>query len=317
MRWKRLGHLFDPTEHHLTSGCVSHARAPQPLELADRVRVFFCAQTQLVDGKCISVPHYCDLSKDLHSLLAVSSHQIIEPGRLGEFDEHGIFPLSIFRCEAKTWAYTTGWSRRTSTPVEMAIGLATAGPDAGSFAKHGMGGPIMTAHADESCMVGDACVRFLRGSYHMWYIFSQGWLKPESSGLVERTYRIAHATSSDGINWRRDAKYQIPADLGDECQAMPAVFEWNGCYQMVFCFRSAFDFRSNKSASYRLGYARSKDLSNWERDDRALGIERPVSGWDSEMMCYPGVTKIQDRIYLFYNGNNFGRNGFGAFLLED
>ena len=85
---------------------------------------------------------------------------------------------------------------------------------------------------------------------------------------------------------------------------------------MIFCFRNAFDFRKDKESSYRLGYAYSDDLKKWERDDNQLNIERPKNGWDSEMMCYPSTLKLNEKIILFYNGNNFGKNGFGAYILE-
>jgi hypothetical protein len=29
------------------------------------------------------------------------------------------------------------------------------------------------------------------------------------------------------------------------------------------------------------------------------------------MICYPAVIKIYDKTYLFYNGNNNGKTGFG------
>jgi hypothetical protein len=36
-----------------------------------------------------------------------------------------------------------------------------------------------------------------------------------------------------------------------------------------------------------------------------------VDGWDSEMMCYPNVFECNKDTYLIYNGNDFGKNGFG------
>ena len=88
-------------------------------------------------------------------------------------------------------------------------------------------------------------------------------------------------------------------------------------YHMIFCFRSSFNFRKNKRLSYRLGYAYSCDLKDWIRNDVLLAITRPNQGWDSEMMCYPSICFINNKIHLFYNGNNFGKDGFGVFVLEN
>jgi hypothetical protein len=34
------------------------------------------------------------------------------------------------------------------------------------------------------------------------------------------------------------------------------------------------------------------------------------------MLCYPNVFECDDRVYILYNGNEFGRHGFGAAVLE-
>ena len=76
-------------------------------------------------------------------------------------------------------------------------------------------------------------------------------------------------------------------------------------------------FEADKEKGYRLGYAYSKDLINWTRDDDNSGISISKEGWDSDMMCYPHIFKVDDKVYLLYNGNEFGKNGFGLAVLED
>jgi hypothetical protein len=52
-------------------------------------------------------------------------------------------------------------------------------------------------------------------------------------------------------------------------------------------------------------------LRTWERDDARAGIDVSADGWDSQMICYPAVVDLGERVLLFYNGNGFGANGFG------
>ena len=40
------------------------------------------------------------------------------------------------------------------------------------------------------------------------------------------------------------------------------------------------------------------------------------SGWDSKMIAYPHVTQIGNKYYMFYCGNDFGKEGFGYAELE-
>lgn len=89
------------------------------------------------------------------------------------------------------------------------------------------------------------------------------------------------------------------------------MIEINGRYHMVFCFRECFDFRAGQGRGYRLGYAWSDDLHHWHRDDSQMASLASVNDWDSEMQCYPHLFRCDEKVYLLYNGNAFGKAGFG------
>lgn len=317
MRWEKLGRIFDPTEHRLADGCSLFAKSPQAVEFDDYVRIYFSSQKQSANGKYVACPQFADFSKDFQRVLRVSREPLIELGRLGEFDEHGIFPFSPVRHDGKILAYTTGWSRRVSVSIDMNIGLAVSDNGGTTFKKVGSGGPVMAATPDEPLLVGDAFVRHFGRCFHMWYIFGDRWIRREPGAEPERRYRIAHAESYDGVAWRRDGKYIVETASPDECQALPTVFAHRGAYHMVFCYRSAFDFRADPAKAYRLGHAVSDDLKNWRRDDAGLGIDVSGDGWDSEMQCYPNVFTCNGQTFLLYNGNQFGKYGFGLARLID
>jgi hypothetical protein len=317
MRWEKLGKIFDPIEHALSEGCVAFAKSPQALVFDDFVRIYFCAQKKTANGKYLSCPQYADFNKSFDRVLRVSSDPIVELGRLGEFDEHGIFPINVLRHDGQVLAYTSGWSRRVSVSIDMSIGLAISKDQGVHFLKYGRGGPVMAASYNEPFLVGDPFVQYLNGTFHMWYIFGTSWEISEASCDAERFYKIAHATSADGVSWVRDGKEIIADRLSNECQALPTVFYMDGRHHMYFCYRSAYDFRINKNNAYRLGYAYSDDLIHWHRDDDQSGIDVTEGAWDSDMMCYPNVFECDGTIYLLYNGNEFGRHGFGlAKLIE-
>jgi hypothetical protein len=311
MKWEKIGKIFDPTQHILAEGCTLFAKSPQALVFDSFVRIYFSSQAKTSNGKYLSIPQYVDFNKKFDRIVGLSTKTVIPMGSLGEFDEHGIFPFNVLRHDGRVQAYTSGWSRRTSVSIDMSIGFATSEDEGNSFVKFGSGGPIMTATHNEPFLVGDPFVKYFNKQFHMWYIFGTHWKRPSNDAEPERFYKIAHALSDDGISWTRDGKMIISEEIPNECQALPTVFYWGDCYHMYFCHRNAFDFRNNNSNSYRLGYAFSKDLVNWERDDSSSGIEVTPNNWDSEMMCYPNTFECDGDIYLLYNGNEFGKYGFG------
>jgi hypothetical protein len=317
MKWKKLGKIFDPTQHKLPNNCLEYTQSPQTLVFDDFVRVYFSTrQRDEKTGKFFSHIAFAEFDKTFSKLLRISDKTVIPLGALGTFDEHGIFPINLLRDNGRVLAYTCGWSRRVSVPVETGTGLAFSDDEGLTFKKLG-DGPIMSSSLNEPFLVGDSFVQKYNGVYHMWYMYGERWIDNPYEETA-RVYKVGHATSSDGINWDREGRQIIEDKLNvDECQALPTVIEKNGRYHMFFCYRQAIGFRKDKTKAYRIGYAYSDDLVNWTRDDENIGIDVSENDWDSDMMCYPHVFSVDDRIYLLYNGNEFGRYGFGVALLED
>jgi len=102
----------------------------------------------------------------------------------------------------------------------------------------------------------------------------------------------------------------------EESQALPTVIEIDNRYHMFFCFRYSFKFRRNRDRGYRIGHAWSDDLVNWVREDEDPFLDFTPGDWDSDMLCYPHVFEHNGEVHLLYNGNEFGRYGFGLAVLE-
>lgn len=319
MKWRKLGLVFDLSKQQLPEGCVGFAQSPQPVVFKDFIRVYF--STRDVDpknGKFISEVAFADFEPDLSKVISVSDRPVIARARLGCFDEHGIFPMNVIKHGPELWGYTCGWSRRVSVSVETGIGLAVSKDGGLRFERIG-NGPVLTSSPREPFLVGDGFVLQEGGYYHMWYIFGTGWRTYKESGTPERTYKIGHAVSGDGVDWKKtnEGVAIIPDAIGKaESQALPCVIKIDDFYHMFFCFRHSYDFRKNPARGYRIGHAYSKDLRKWIRDDQAIPLEQSHGSWDSDMMCYPSVCTSKGRTYLLYNGNEFGRYGFGAAILE-
>ena len=269
------------------------------------------------NGKYLSHISFVDFDKKFKKIIRVSKKSVIPLGKLGCFDEHGIFPLNPLRNGKKIYAYTCGWSRRVSVSVDTSIGFVESLDQGETFNKFG-DGPILTSSVNEPFLINDPFVKIYDRKFHMWYSYGIKWIKNKNVVAPDRVYKIGHATSNNGISWQKEGKQLLPDKLNaNECQALPTVIKIKDKFHMFFCYRQAVDFRRNKKRSYRIGYAISKDLKNWKRDDNNVGIEVSKKGWDSDMLCYPHVFVCNDKIYMLYNGNEFGRYGFGIAVLEN
>lgn len=319
MKWTKLGKVFDPTEHELPNRCDYYAQSPQALVLDDRVRVYFSTRPKVGDdGKYLSHVAYVDMSKDLGEILEVPTREVISLGKLGCYDEHGIFPLNVLKQGNRVLGYVSGWNRRVSVVVDTGIGLATSEDEGRTFTRIG-DGPVVCCSPREPFLVGDPFVQVFEGRFYMWYIFGTIWERPDEGSQPDRTYKIGYAVSDDGVSWQKpeEGRTIIPDKLGEkESQALPTVACFGGRYHMFFCYRQSFDFRANKDRGYRIGYAYSEDLKNWVRDDDLGGISGTEGAWDSDMQCYPHIYQCDGQWYLLYNGNEFGRYGFGAAVLD-
>ena len=65
-----------------------------------------------------------------------------------------------------------------------------------------------------------------------------------------------------------------------------------------------------------MGYAVSDDGRSWTRRDEEVGIDLSPTGWDSEMAQGAAVVLTEFGTFLFYNGNDYGRTGFGWAVLD-
>lgn len=317
MKWKKLGKIFNPIEHKLSNSCIDYAQSPQVLEFDDFVRIYFSTRALDNSGKFVSHISYVEMDKEFKSVKKISEKTIITMGALGCYDEHGIFPFNVLRDGKQILGFIGGWSRRVSVDIETSIGLSISNDEGLTFTRIG-DGPVLSSTLDEPFLVMDPFVLKLNTTFHMWYIYGVRWIENPLNHVKERVYKIGHAISKDCINWDKTNRQIIDNKLNqDECQALPTVIFHKNKYHMVFCFRKAIGFRENSKDAYRLGYAYSVDGLIWTRDDEKLGIDNTTGDWDSDMMCYPHLTSCNGKIYLLYNGNNFGKTGFGLAILDE
>ncbi len=315
LSWKKLGRPFIPSDSLGISWLQEFAQAPSMIVEKDYVRAYFsCRQKPDQNGQYVSRSAYVDLDKNnLLKVLRFSQEPILELGNVGEFDEFGTYPVSVIKSDKKYIAYYGGWTRCESVPFNVAIGCAESFDEGNTFQKKGAG-PILSYSPDEPFILSGPKIRFFNKQWYLFYISGTKWKL--FNERPEPVYKIRMATSKDGIHWSRLNKQLIVDKVeNDEAQASPDVFYSNGIYHMFFCYRYSTDYR-NKERGYRIGYAHSTNLIDWTRNDAYAGLQLSEEGWDSEMLSYPHIFSVENKLYMAYLGNQVGRLGFGIAELQ-
>ena len=311
MAWKVMGRIFDPAEHDWAG---SHAQVPTPLIFDRHIRIFYA--DRFPDGR--SYTTYLDVDRaDPGRVIYTHKVPILPFGQPGTFDDDGVMPSFALRHEGRTLLYYSGWNRGVTVPYRNSVGIAVSDDDGDSFRRL-FEGPVLERNPLEPYIAVTPSIlidEYPTGEseWRMWYISGLHWTKVGDK--FEPVYVIKDASSRDGINWVRPNRQCIPQAHVNEAFSHPTVIRRDAAHHMWYCYRDSEDYRDGGGA-YRIGYACSADGIEWRRLDHTEGLGVLEEPWASTMTCYPFVTVIDDRTVMFFNGNGFGRTGFGWALWE-
>ena len=300
IRWKKLGQIynFEPINEFL----LSHASNPMAVHLeGDVFRVFF-------SGRCKSNKSsvgYVDL--DLHSqniIGACTEESFRVSDEFNGFFSHGVSIGNMYSVGAHEYVLFMAWQIRGNNHWRGDIGRLELDKDKKKLSLVGEGA-FLGVHEIDPISLSYPWVMYEDGYYKMWYGSTIDW----SSVNGEMIHVINYATSIDGETWSRHG-LAVPFEIGvAQAFSRPTVLRDESGYHMWF------SYRSGTGQKYRIGYASSLDGLKWERHSDS-GIDVSETGWDSDMVCYPFVFEHKSKVYMLYNGNDFGRHGFGLAVLE-
>jgi hypothetical protein len=296
-RWIKQGLLFEPPT--ALGWMRTHAAIPYAEPLGDLYRVYFSGR----DAENRARIGYFDLDlTEPVRVVRVGNEPVIGTGPLGAFDDHGVTGSWIVTQGGRTFHYYTGWTLGVTVPFYVFAGLAVS-EDGGTFHRVSPA-PILERNATDPYLTASPCVLIEGELWRMWYVSGTRW--ESGLGTPRHYYHVRYAESRDGIAWDRRGIVCID-HRGDEFAiARPCVVRDGERYRMWYSYRGA---------SYRIGYAESADGIQWMRKDDEAGIAVSPSGWDSDMIAYAFVFAHAGRLYMLYNGNEFGKTGIGLACL--
>lgn len=299
-RWRRLGHVFRADRH--ASWMATHASYPTPLTLDDgTVRVFFSPRDKHNRSSIASLDLELDCGR--FELGHLTAEPLLSPGVRGAFDDSGVTVSSVVQAGGRLYVYYLGWSLSVTVPFRNFIGLATMERTDRSLQRFSAV-PIVDRSAIDPFSLGYPWVLRTQAGWRMWYGSHVEW---GAQGL-EMLHVVKDSSSPDGLNWTPTGHVAIDVEGPPEFAiSRPCVVRDPGLFRMWY---------SRCNPGYALGYAESEDGSNWHRRDDLVELVGPVGAWEDETVEYATVFDHGGARYMLYNGNGYGRTGFGLALLE-
>lgn len=298
MRWEKQGLVYG-SSGDLTWAAHS-ALQPTPLRRdQDVLRIF----AGFRDENGSSRIGYVDVDEK-HPLrvIGVSPKPLLDVGSPGAFDEHGVVPCAAVRRGDDIYLYYAGYQLGHGVRFTAFGGLAVSKDNGETFVRHSRA-PLTDRTDKELLFRAIHSVLFEDGIWKVWYGGGDEFVAYEGKSLP--VYDIRYMESPDGVSFGEDWQLCLPNEGDEHRVGRPFVVREKDRYRMFYAAGS-------KSRGFRLGYAESVDGKIWKRMDDEMGIELSPSGWDAQMMAYPSVYRGSTGTWLFYNGNNYGRDGFGV-----
>jgi hypothetical protein len=299
MTWKKLGKLFDFKS--INEDLLSHTSNPLAVHLKDDVfRVFFSGR----DKENKSSVGYVEIDIFTKEIKNISNETTFKYGEDDSFYSHGVSIGNMYSSNGENYIQFMGWQIKDGGHWRGDIGRLKVGKNFDSLVLD----PeevFIGCDDEDKVSLSYSWVMYDEGIYKMWYGSTIDWTSENS----EMIHVIKYATSHDGENWKKHG-LAIPYEIGiAQAFSRPTVIKDEKGYHMWF------SYRSGDGTKYRIGYAHSLDGATWDRKQDS-GIDVSKNGWDSEMICYPFVFDHKGKRYMLYNGNDYGKNGFGLAVLE-
>lgn len=298
MKWEKKGLVYGPRNER--SWARHSALTPTPIRLdADVIRVY----AGFRDEAGVSRIGFVDVAaREPTRVLRVSAAPVLDIGSPGAFDDNGIILGDVVRHEERLFMFYVGFQHVARAKFLAFSGLAISSDNGATFERFSAA-PVMD-RADEGLYiraVHSVCVE--NGTWRVWYAAGNGWETIAGKPYPQYHIRYLEARAAGPLpaSGARCVDVQVP----EYRIGRPRVYRFRERYMMFYT-------RGTTTGEYLAGYAESSDGLHWVRKDDQLGMALSAEGWDSRHLCYPALIECEGRVFMFYNGNDMGREGFGC-----
>jgi hypothetical protein len=288
---------------------VSHmmAPAPSPRIKEGRTEIFVGGW----DEKGISSIFSFEFDLMNLELIPATVKLQLEKGDPGAFDENGVFPASVIDFEDSWGLSYTGFQLGYKIPHYNFGGFATR-RDLNSPLLRVSKAPIID-RADEGLTVraGLSAIKLDTGDKSKWIsVYAAGSTFERINGKMRPNYSV-YGQYSHPLEVQDNGDLKVEYNELEHGVGRPYITTYNNLL-LLFYTRRRRDF------SYLPGVAISTDEGKtYIRFDQILEDVTPrIDGQDDEMQYFPAPLIWNKKLYVFYNGNNFGQNGMGVWEFQ-
>lgn len=298
--WQKLGQIYKCSGIH--PKLQTHAANPLPIHLHENIfRVFYSGRDENNRSSIGAV----DI--DILNLEVVYDHPkpFFEHGSEGSFYSHGVSIANTYSVQGQKYMLFMGWRNDVNSHWYGEIGRLKVNNDLSLELDSDT--PLMALDVTDPISLSYPWVLQEQNIFKMWYGSTVSW----DAGNGEMLHVIKYAESKDGHNWvKRD--FPLPHQIGvAQAFSRPSVIRFSdGKYRMWY------SVRSGDGTSYRIDSSFSEDGLVWQKQAKECSPGVSKTAWDSEMIEYPFVFRSNEKTYMLYNGNDYGKTGFGIAVLK-
>jgi hypothetical protein len=295
MNWEKLGQIYQVNNKN--PYLLTHASNPLASHLKDDVfRIYYNGR----DKTNKSSVSYVDIDIISKTIINDPKIPILTYGEENSFYSHGISIGNIWKQDNKFYIGFMGWQIRENNHWRGDIGKFEIKGD-----KAKKPTLLLESNEEDPISLSYPHIEYDEGVYKMWYGSTIDW----NSENGEMIHVLKYSTSFKGKTWSSKG-VSLPYILGKaQAFSRPTLLKINNKWNMWY------SYRSGDGTLYRIGHSQSEN--NQFKLNSSPNLDVSSKGWDSEMVCYPFVFEHKNEVYMLYNGNDHGVEGFGLAKLKN
>lgn len=289
--FQRLGQIFNPQMFKANEGALSHAANPVVVKLDDCIyRIFFNSRDLNQRSSVYSV----DFNLDSKRLIPNTLRTQFLLGDSNSYFKDGISLGSHFVLDGFNWIGFMGWVNPPSEHWHGTIGRFRL--ESNFDLEYIEKTPWFDLDTDDQISLSYPAVYFSQNVMHVWYGTTLTW----DGGNGEMVHVLKEKISKDFVQFKASNRF-LEWKMGDaQAFSRPSIVEVQDGLLM------AYSVRGNKT-KYRIGFGTIRDDITVIKEIASYSPSK--SPWENEMVEYPYLVAHKGSIYMFYNGNGYGKSG--------